>query len=101
MYIVLFWQLNKSAILRKTIEYIKYLQNQNSRLKQENVALKLACQKSGVKEPVLDGAYTPPHSDISSPYHSPHGLDSDSPSSPEFKVICVTNCIIHWKIPLC
>ncbi|CAK1578345.1 unnamed protein product [Parnassius mnemosyne] len=79
-------KLNKSAILRKTIDYIKYLQNQNTRLKQENTALKLACQKSGVKEPVFDGAITPPHSDISSPYQSPHPLDSDSPSSPDFKV---------------
>ncbi|XP_053599757.1 sterol regulatory element-binding protein 1 [Plodia interpunctella] len=79
-------KLNKSAILRKTIDYIKYLQNQNARLKQENMALKLTCQKSGVKEPIFEGGYTPPHSDISSPYPSPHGLDSDSPSSPEFKV---------------
>lgn len=81
-----FFQLNKSAILRKTIDYIKYLQNQNNRLKQENMALKLACHRSGVKEPIPEGAYTPPHSDISSPYHSPHGIDSDSPSSPEYKV---------------
>ncbi|XP_026326535.1 sterol regulatory element-binding protein 1 isoform X2 [Hyposmocoma kahamanoa] len=99
-------KLNKSAILRKTIEYIKYLQNQNSRLKQENMALKLACQKSGVKEPVLDGAYTPPHSDISSPYHSPHGLDSDSPSSPEFKVEEKYSKIVmgmgdHSRLALC
>lgn len=78
-------KLNKSAILRKTIEYIKYLQNQNARLKQENMALKLVCQKSGVKEPTFEGACTPPHSDISSPYHSPQSLDSDSPSSPEYK----------------
>ncbi|CAH4033444.1 unnamed protein product [Pieris brassicae] len=81
-------KLNKSAILRKTIDYIKYLQNQNSRLKQENVALKLACQKSGVKE-VFEGAYTPPHSDVSSPYHSssPHSaMDSDNPSSPDFRM---------------
>lgn len=50
------------------------------------MALKLACHRSGVKEPIPEGAYTPPHSDISSPYHSPHGIDSDSPSSPEYKV---------------
>ncbi|XP_022829698.1 sterol regulatory element-binding protein 1 isoform X2 [Spodoptera litura] len=79
-------KLNKSAILRKTIEYIKYLQNQNTRLKQENMALKQAFQKSGVKEPMFDVTYTPPHSDISSPSSSPHGFDSDSPSSPECKV---------------
>ncbi|CAB3224915.1 unnamed protein product [Arctia plantaginis] len=79
-------KLNKSAILRKTIDYIKYLQNQNTRLKQENMALKLAFQKSGVKEPQFDVTYTPPRSDISSPSSSPHGFDSDSPSSPEYKV---------------
>ncbi|XP_026765140.2 sterol regulatory element-binding protein 1 isoform X2 [Galleria mellonella] len=79
-------KLNKSAILRKTIDYIKYLQNQNTRLKQENMALKLTCQKSGLKEPVLEGGYTPPHSDISSPYPSPNALDSDSPSSPDYKI---------------
>ncbi|XP_072941541.1 uncharacterized protein SREBP [Epargyreus clarus] len=79
-------KMNKSAILRKTIDYIKYLQNQNTRLKQENMALKLVCQKSGVKEVFEGGAYTPPHSDISSPYHSPHAMDSDAPSSPEYKV---------------
>lgn len=79
-------KLNKSAILRKTIEYIKYLQNQNGRLKQENMALKLACQKSGVKEPVIDSACTPPHSDVSSPYHSSPNTDSDSQSSPEYKM---------------
>ncbi|XP_039745812.1 sterol regulatory element-binding protein 1 isoform X1 [Pararge aegeria] len=99
-------KLNKSAILRKTIDYIKYLQNQNTRLKQENMALKLACQKSGVKERVFDGAYTPPHSDISSPYHSPHGTDSDSPSSPEYKVEEKYSKIVmgmgdHSRLALC
>ncbi|KAJ2950656.1 hypothetical protein O0L34_g8913 [Tuta absoluta] len=100
-------KLNKSAILRKTIDYIKYLQNQNARLKQENTALKLACQKSGVKEPVFDGGYTPPHSDISSPYHSPHGsMDSDSPSSPEYKVEEKYSKIVmgmgdHSRLALC
>ncbi|XP_041972661.1 sterol regulatory element-binding protein 1 [Aricia agestis] len=79
-------KLNKSAILRKTIDYIKYLRNQNARLKQENMQLKLVCHKSGVKDFTLDGPYTPPHSDIMSPYHSPLGAlshESDSPSSPE------------------
>ncbi|XP_013175272.1 PREDICTED: sterol regulatory element-binding protein 1 [Papilio xuthus] len=99
-------KLNKSAILRKTIEYIKYLQNQNTRLKSENAALKLACQKSGVKEPVFEGAYTPPHSDVSSPYQSPHSLDSDSPSSPEFKVEDKYSKVVigmgdHSRLALC
>lgn len=47
----------------------------------------MVCQKSGVKEPIVDVPYTPPHSDVSSPYHSPMGVDSDSPSSPE-NVVC-------------
>ncbi|GBP33144.1 Tigger transposable element-derived protein 4 [Eumeta japonica] len=77
-------KLNKSATLRKTIEYIKFLQRQNAQLKQENTALKTALEKSGVKETIVDGAYTPPHSDMSSPYHSPTSTDSGSPS-PDFK----------------
>jgi hypothetical protein len=35
-------KLNKSGVLRKTIEYIKFLQHTNSELKRENQALKLA-----------------------------------------------------------
>jgi len=35
-------QLNKSGVLRKAIEYIKYLQTTNARLKRENLALKTA-----------------------------------------------------------
>jgi len=35
-------QLNKSGVLRKAIEYIKYLQSNNARLKRENLALKAA-----------------------------------------------------------
>ncbi|CAK1551782.1 unnamed protein product [Leptosia nina] len=97
-------KLNKSAILRKTIDYIKYLQNQNARLKQENVALKLACQKSGVKD-VFEGSYTPPHSDVSSPYNSPHAFDSDNPSSPEFKEEKYSKVVMgmgdHSRLALC
>lgn len=35
-------KLNKSGVLRKAIEYIKYLQTNNARLKRENLALKAA-----------------------------------------------------------
>jgi len=34
--------LNKSGVLRKAIDYIKYLRNSNKRLKHENVMLKFA-----------------------------------------------------------
>lgn len=99
-------KLNKSAILRKTIEYIKYLRSQNTRLKQENIALKQVCQKSGVKEPIFEGGYTPPHSDVSSPYHSPHSIDSDTPSSPEYKTEDKYSKIVmgmgdHSRLALC
>ena len=33
-------KLNKSAVLRKTVDYIRYLQNQNLKLKKENMMLK-------------------------------------------------------------
>ncbi|NXJ07435.1 SRBP1 protein, partial [Odontophorus gujanensis] len=39
-------KLNKSAILRKAIEYIRFLQQSNQKLKQENLSLKMAVQKS-------------------------------------------------------
>jgi len=35
-------QLNKSGVLRKAIEYIRYLQSNNARLKRENLALRAA-----------------------------------------------------------
>ncbi|KAG0410457.1 hypothetical protein HPB47_012421 [Ixodes persulcatus] len=40
-------KLNKSAVLRKAIDYLRYLQNANAKLKQENVALKMAVQRTG------------------------------------------------------
>lgn len=39
-------QLNKSAVLRKAIDYIRYLQQANQKLKQENMALKMVTQKN-------------------------------------------------------
>ncbi|KAM6250391.1 sterol regulatory element-binding protein 1 isoform 2-T2 [Porphyrio hochstetteri] len=83
-------KLNKSAILRKAIEYIRFLQQNNQKLKQENLALKMAVQKnqslkdlvttcSGgskaeapmevVKAEVMEMP-TPPPSDVGSPSHS-------------------------------
>ena len=40
-------KLNKSAVLRKTVDYIRYLQNQNLKLKKENMMLK---NGSGVQQ---------------------------------------------------
>ena len=39
-------QLNKSAVLRKAIDYIRFLQQGNQRLKQENLSLRTAAHKS-------------------------------------------------------
>ncbi|CAG9766585.1 unnamed protein product [Ceutorhynchus assimilis] len=77
-------KLNKSAILRKTIDYIRFLQNSNSRLKEENMALKMSATQNTLKNLLTNSIKygpedTPPHSDVS----SEHSL----PSSPEYAAI--------------
>uniref|UniRef100_A0A8C5RLL8 Sterol regulatory element-binding protein 1 n=1 Tax=Laticauda laticaudata TaxID=8630 RepID=A0A8C5RLL8_LATLA len=104
-------KLNKSAILRKTIDYIRYLKQTNQKLKGENMALKMEAQKNkslkdlvtsrgGNMEDPAEGmkmmeALTPPPSDAGSPSHSSplsfrgtSGTDSEpgSPSCEEAKV---------------
>lgn len=86
-------KLNKSAVLRKAIDYIRYLQQTNQKLKQENMALKMAAQKNkSLKDIVameVDGQAdvktelpTPPASDVGSPSSlSPCASDSE-PDSP-------------------
>lgn len=39
-------QLNKSAVLRKAIDYIRFLQHSNQKLKQENLTLRSAHKSS-------------------------------------------------------
>ncbi|XP_054263085.1 sterol regulatory element-binding protein 1 [Macrosteles quadrilineatus] len=85
-------KLNKSAILRKAIEYIRFLQASNMKLKQENMALKMNAQKQTLRdllmpggEEEVPGGITPPHSDTFSPPHSesfsPPRHDTLSPPS--------------------
>uniref|UniRef100_A0A8C9DKN1 Sterol regulatory element-binding protein 1 n=1 Tax=Prolemur simus TaxID=1328070 RepID=A0A8C9DKN1_PROSS len=83
-------KLNKSAVLRKAIDYIRFLQHSNQKLKQENLSLRTAAHKSkslkdlvstcgsggntdalmeGVKTEVED-TLTPPPSDAGSPSQS-------------------------------
>ncbi|KFO27658.1 Sterol regulatory element-binding protein 1 [Fukomys damarensis] len=83
-------KLNKSAVLRKAIDYIRFLQHSNQKLKQENLSLRSAVHKSkslkdlvsdcgsggnadvvmeGVKSEVVD-TLTPPPSDAGSPSQS-------------------------------
>ncbi|KAM9222548.1 sterol regulatory element-binding protein 1 [Leptosomus discolor] len=95
-------KLNKSAILRKAIEYIRFLQQSNQKLKQENLTLKMAVQKNqslkdlvascsrGAKaeapmevvKPEVMEMLTPPPSDMGSPsHHSPLSLSGGSSNS--------------------
>ncbi|XP_050823818.1 sterol regulatory element-binding protein 1 isoform X2 [Gopherus flavomarginatus] len=101
-------KMNKSAILRKAIDYIRFLRQSNQKLKQENVALKMAAQQNkslkdlvatcGGKtdvpmeeiKPEMMDMLTPPPSDVGSPSHSSSlslsSSSSDSePDSPLFE----------------
>ncbi|XP_047215536.1 sterol regulatory element-binding protein 2-like [Girardinichthys multiradiatus] len=84
-------KMHKSGVLRKAIDYIKYLQQVNHKLRQENLTLKMANQKN---KPVImsedmelkqEGVLmSPPASDSgsSSPHQfSPYCVDSE-PGSP-------------------
>ncbi|XP_072225157.1 sterol regulatory element-binding protein 1 isoform X2 [Leuresthes tenuis] len=86
-------KLNKSAVLRKAIDYIRYLQQANQKLKQENMALKMAAQKNkSLKDLVameVDGQAelknelpTPPASDVGSPTSFSHCGSDSEPDSP-------------------
>ncbi|XP_033908265.3 sterol regulatory element-binding protein 1-like isoform X2 [Acipenser ruthenus] len=96
-------KLNKSAVLRKAIDYIRFLHQSNQKLKRENMALKMATQKNkslkdlvasaGVSmeveveeiKPEATELPTPPPSDAGSPTHgSPfsHCSSDSEPDSP-------------------
>lgn len=84
-------KLNKSAILRKTIDYIRFLQNSNTRLKQENMRLKMAAGQNTLKDLLSTGTDikyapddTPPHSDVS--VTSPENSLPNSPVSIDHNV---------------
>ncbi|XP_023677553.1 sterol regulatory element-binding protein 1 isoform X2 [Paramormyrops kingsleyae] len=97
-------KLNKSAVLRKAIDYIRFLQQSNQKLKQENMALKMASQKNmslkglvamEVDDPpcsVKSEMPTPPPSDVGSPRdsspfsHCSSDSEPDSPMGDETKV---------------
>ncbi|XP_029446132.1 sterol regulatory element-binding protein 2 [Rhinatrema bivittatum] len=94
-------KMHKSGVLRKAIDYIKYLQQVNHKLRQENMALKLTTQKnkllkgidlSSLVDPEIDMKMndfhqnvlimSPPSSDPGSPAgFSPYSIDSE-PASP-------------------
>ncbi|KAK2720296.1 hypothetical protein QYM36_004242 [Artemia franciscana] len=87
-------KLSKSQILKKAIDTIRYLQNVNERLRDENYRLRAASGKSPRIEDLLSsqprytsascGQVTPPHSDISdvpSPFSSGSDVEPVSPTN--------------------
>ncbi|KAK3100385.1 hypothetical protein FSP39_019112 [Pinctada imbricata] len=80
-------KLNKSAVLRKAIDHIRYLHNVNKRLKEENLALKLAATKNGSLQELIQsttGLLTPPSSEGGSPLHSYPSDGESPPNSPTY-----------------
>uniref|UniRef100_A0A4W5QTQ4 Sterol regulatory element-binding protein 1 n=1 Tax=Hucho hucho TaxID=62062 RepID=A0A4W5QTQ4_9TELE len=87
-------KLNKSAILKKAIDYIRYLQQSNQKLKKENMALKMSAQKNkslkdlvamevdGPETNVKSELPTPPPSDVGSPTSYSHCGSDSEPDSP-------------------
>ncbi|KAM3863614.1 sterol regulatory element-binding protein 1 [Diretmus argenteus] len=84
-------KLNKSAVLRKAIDYIRYMQQTNQKLKQENITLKMAAQKDkslkeivamDVEAEVKNELPTPPASDVGSPSSFSHCSSDSEPDSP-------------------
>ncbi|XP_062308139.1 LOW QUALITY PROTEIN: sterol regulatory element-binding protein 1 [Osmerus eperlanus] len=115
-------KLNKSAVLRKAIDYIRYIQQTNQKLKQENMALKMASQKNkslkdlvamevdGPQTDVKSELPTPPASDVGSPSSFSHsGSDSepDSPMGEETKPVesvadrCAGGMLDRSRMALC
>ncbi|KAK1876908.1 Sterol regulatory element-binding protein 2 [Dissostichus eleginoides] len=84
-------KMHKSGVLKKAIDYIRYLQSSNQKLRQENMALKMGNQKNKtvirsedveMKEEIV--MMSPPASDSGSgspPQFSPYCVDSE-PGSP-------------------
>ncbi|KAG8006415.1 Sterol regulatory element-binding protein 2, partial [Nibea albiflora] len=77
-------KMHKSAVLRKAIDYIKYLQQVNHKLRQENLALKMANQKN---KPVMLPEDVELKQEIV--MMSPPASDSGSGSPAQFSPYCV------------
>ena len=45
--------MQKSAILRKAVDYIRYLQHSNEALRSENTALRIAFQQTAKTQPSI------------------------------------------------
>lgn len=90
-------KLQKSAILRRAVDFILALQKQNRELRRQNALLIKSSNITNVKELLVPtsneyvkqeqdleiyGSITPPRSDVSNPPSSPSYSDNSMPSSP-------------------
>ncbi|XP_022108492.1 sterol regulatory element-binding protein 1-like isoform X2 [Acanthaster planci] len=82
-------KIQKSGILQKAIDHIKFLRNTVNKLKQENMVLRVQAEKTNPSNTLLSDSIkvktepmTPPPSDTSSPLRSPISSTSDV-SSPD------------------
>ena len=70
--------MNKSLVLKKAIDYIRFLQNQNIKLKQENMKLRLngSSNANGVSSPCMPASLSPKADFIPAP-DSPDSISSE------------------------
>ncbi|KAB1265262.1 Sterol regulatory element-binding protein 1 [Camelus dromedarius] len=71
--------LNKSAILRKAIDYIRFLQQSNQKLKQENLSLRTAAHKSKSLKDLVSACGSGGHADVPMEGMKPEVVDTLSP----------------------
>ncbi|XP_061085872.1 sterol regulatory element-binding protein 1-like isoform X3 [Conger conger] len=104
-------KLNKSSVLRKAVDYIRFLLQSNQKLKKENIALRMAAQKNkSLKDLVAmdedsaacDVLPTPPPSNASSPLLNStfsHFSSDSEPNSPAGEETRVHSHSLHslWK----
>ena len=81
--------MNKSLILRKAIDYIKHLEKNSNRLRQENLNLKLQLKQAGIDVFKLHQSPLSPEipiGNLTPPRSGPPSIERDDisiPSSPE------------------
>ncbi|XP_044777367.1 sterol regulatory element-binding protein 1 isoform X12 [Neomonachus schauinslandi] len=72
-------KLNKSAVLRKAIDYIRFLQQSNQKLKQENLSLRTAAHKSKSLKDLVSACGSGGNTDVPMEGTKPELVDTLSP----------------------
>ncbi|XP_042823177.1 sterol regulatory element-binding protein 1 isoform X1 [Panthera tigris] len=72
-------KLNKSAVLRKAIDYIRFLQQSNQKLKQENLSLRTAAHKSKSLKDLVSACGSGGNTDVPMEGMKPEVVDTLSP----------------------